>query len=807
MPRIVLTLSTIVLALVLLPVPAAVRFVVVGWVMWAVPGWGYRRILLGSSHSVLLSVAVAAVLPWAVHGVLGTFGGVLGLPPMVLTVLVGAIGIACLWVPLPGPEPVEHSPRPIDDDFERGALIVAGLVLVVAAVAPPQRSLLSDVYAHVAAVRACIEENRIFPLHEFYTPSQGTGADPRFGVGHAYNASWAVLARLTALDTWHGMGAVAMALFTLATAALSSRASLTTFGRWVAFATFVGFFGGSFYNPFHTSPYPLWIGLAAVWVAMALVFNVARGRRAWLVALLIAGAGGMHALAFLFGVFFLVMAWLVAAPSGRRDVWGALWPTLAVGVPVMGVRFASSYGNVNPIHQWPWEIMEWNPGWFSVSPGFLLNWVMPYGLLALILVPWLVRRCRREQPLAWSLAVSIISIVWLVVPLLLTPSMKVLGFLPIRLVMTILTPLLLAGWIDELRAGRTRTLIVGVLLIAMLGGTVGRARELWVDDANSIVDTVQWRGLVEHLNTKAHADAVVLSDPFTMLALKSMAPQSIVAVPDGRSSPRDAQSIERLRDSWRAMNVTQNGAGTDEIFSRYEVTHVLVNAMFGQDRYSYEYPVDTASFAAQRQKFELNPQRFHKEWEADGLVLYELTDPSEPWNESYMASCVVPGEASSRSLPLAYGFRLDDPIVDQLPSAEGFLRIRADLGYDGPLPVPDRYLVVRLDAIEGPVPDALQFMNKPVRKILEKFQSRVYRHRWTLRLRGGACPSWTLDSGHELPLDLELPRPSRLHPGRYRLTLQTTRNTEFTVLKLKDFLRDQDAYTGPALAEIEITGP
>jgi hypothetical protein len=778
--------------------------------LWVLPGIGLSRALThGAALSSTERAALALVLPPCVVGILGTLLAKTPITPLATTGLVASLGMLAYWISPSVPEAgaLRWPGAGGRSEFVSLAIIgVLGLMILLTARAP---DLGSDVLAHVAAVRANEEEARIFPEHEFHAPGDDPGVDPRFGTLHAFYAACFSLAGVEPLAGWPAARFIGFLTWALSATALCGRICRSALGRLTALFAFLGLYGGSLLNPFLVAPYPLWLGIASGWALVALLLSpegLSFRQRVVLSGIILPGTAGIHALAYLWSAVLLAVGWITAPVSRRRAWLSPAIMALVISLPVVGLRFLLSYGNENPIHQRPWQVMAWAPDLFAANPVYLLGALTPLGLLTLItpLIWW--SRARSEHGPRLVAVLSGLAIAWLLIPWLLTPSIKLLGFLPLRASMLVLFPCLLGISVESVERGAPllRGAVFAALLVVIGASAVQRLRvEAPVE---SFLESAEWQDLLDHCSELLPPDAIVLSDPFTMLALKAESRYAVVAVPEGRSSPRDGKAIERLRDSWRALSPSTDGSTTLAALQRTGATHVLLNHAFTEDRNGYEYPLDVDSFNGQRDKLDANPEYFRQIWAGDHFRLVELHhDSGRPWNESYRTSCERPAPVSetTRSVELNWRVLLHDATVCMADSTSSVWLIDGDLeAIDAE--VPDLLLTVRLDRVPSPVHPALRWVEKPVRKIMQMMRQQSYRYRWTVYPSGGRCPTWTLARGKLLPIDVRIPAPSDLRPGRYRLGLQLSDRSIFTPLHPADILRDADAYSGPALAQLEV---
>ena len=765
--------------------------------LWILPGFGWLR-LLARRRVAPADWPHALWLTPAVLGAVGLLAHSLSIAPRALLFGVAIGGWAAWLWPLR-----QRNAGPV----LRPSVWLLPLAIGIASaiwLSPEQLGFSSDVYAHVAAMRATLEESRVFPEHEFYPAAQATGPDPRFGTLHAAYAALGDVAGLTPLRSWHLATSLGVCSFLGGVALLAQALLRGARARWFAILLALAAYGGSYYNLFRVGAFPLWFALGPLWGGMALWWWREReGGATWLSLLLLATLPAHHALAGIFAAVLLGTAMLAmgsrALTCARRSLW--IWLALLL---CFASRFQIAYGDVNPIHHRPWEVMLWPGLGYAARPSFVFAWLGPLGLLALCLAAWRTRAWWKEVPRRWLLLLSALSLLVLVPPLL-PALMPLLGFLPLRFVMLIFFPWLLAFWIEE-RPGRWWVLPTLLFLCLLCGMRLSGRWER--PEGGSTVRDPEFAAVVAALAASQGAEPpVVLSDPFTMLALRASAPCAIVAVPDGRSSPRDADAIDRLRDSWRALACASDAEELAAVARRYNVTHVVWNGAFGGDLQSYEYPVHRASLAAQRARLDALSPWLRAIVRGERLVLYAIDATAPTAAATAVCACVEPSAGDSARVELRDGYWLSDTTLSLSSDNAGanWLQIEGHLGAEG-AELADRRLFVRLDHVDSTNSD-FGPLQKPLRKLRERLSGERRRHRFDVLPRGGRCPTWTLEEEGVLPLELRLRLPSDLAAGAYRVTIQIADFSVFTVLGPRDFLFDDDVYSGPVLGQVQLASP
>ena len=412
----------------------------------------------------------------------------------------------------------------------------------------------ADDAAHLAEVRRVATDGEIFPSRSFHAAGEVPAPDPRFGAVHTL---YGLVARATGVEperVWIAGRVVGTVLLWLAFLQFCS-ALLPAGGALLATLLAIGFFGGSRFPVQLVAMYPLWIGMSVVWLALAAWLERLDDRRAgwidlaWLPALVVVHYFPALVFWLLFGCVLLArgvresVSWLVVR---RRPVGIAL----AAVVATLALRVALSYESANPIHRGAWNISVVAGDWQIYQPAMLIEALGPFGLLAPLLGAGLLVAGRISGAGARFLVLAA-WIPFLVPgnPLVVTALRPYLGFLLFRALLASPWPAfygLLAARFVPRRWHFGLTVLIGALVLAQLwrGRPAGDASDY--DEA--------WRTAAVELSAALAPDAVILSDPYTMLGLPAFGDLAVVAVPDGRSSPRDPRAFERLFAASVAMD-------------------------------------------------------------------------------------------------------------------------------------------------------------------------------------------------------------------------------------------------------------
>lgn len=770
--------------------------------LWYVPGVGFTRWLSGRLE---MPPAIGLAMCWAavpvVFSILAIPLGILDVDPRIpaITAVVAGAALAARrsswhwWARHVG--------------AVRMLFLVPVLIGAFVGVQGDPLVLESDSLAHIAAIRNAQEEQAVFPVRGFTGDPASRGADPRFGTLHALNALAAELPGGSIQGAWDYSRAAGAILLVAGGLALLTTMAGSAGALTVGLLALLGTTGGSYYNALAVAAYPLWFSLGIIWTLCAVAYQNLFART-WAFGLtggLILGSlAGVHFFAFMLAGFLVGLLSLAAPRDRRADAMRALLLAVLVAAPFVAMRFAVSYSNVNPIHQRVWQCLEWAPGLYSVSPVYFVKWLFPFGIGVLI---WGVVRMRfmgADLRFRWWMLVGLVAILWTSVPWILTPSMKLLGFLPLRLYMAIGTPFLLALLVENQR--RRRPWVVAALAIALTPAVLGRGADLLAAPDTGILATDAWDDMLAVLPVGEAQRTVLVSDPYSMMAVRASRDVDVMAVPDGRSSPRDFLAVERLRDAWHIMSPAADGAETERAMRRWRVTHVLVNSTSAGGPSSYEFPALPDDPALRNSKFAFNPERFSEIFRRGDLVLYAVDlESGEPWNDAGVRPCRADGVDGPGALGIGSGYALVDPSVRIVTRAGGtFLHVQGALVWSGEGPAPDLQLVVRMDRTPPRVPDGWWFVGKPWRKVVEALGGRVDRYRWATYPGDGHCPAWRAQEVGPLWVGVDLELGAGTAPGVYRVCVAMADRSIFTPLRVKDFFVDDDSYQGPEIGSVTV---
>lgn len=677
---------------------------------------------------------------------------------------------------------------------KRGTVGAAGIALagvLMAALAPTPWTVERDDAAHVAEIRAAASQNEIFPQKSFHELGEVPGPDPRFGSIHAYYALLARWADTLPEDVWLAgrpatAAAIWLAFFELATVLVGSTA-----GLWATFIA-IGVFGGERFDVHAAAMYPIWVGLALVWLAVAQWSRRLDGGRTTKLELATPVAlSALHFFPWL--AFWGLLACAVLARLGRERRY-LLAPQLrtmalvAIGsVGILALRLVLTYGSDNPIHERPWNIMGVGDGFYVFQPSAIFEATGVLGSLGPVLALILLRRGTLHGSSAMFLLwTCLIPLALPANPLAVTLLEPVLGFLVYRTVLLSLFPVVAGALVvATLRDSWHKALILPFAL-SILGAAWLRAGP----SAAAQFDK-PWRHGAKSVAAQLDSDDVVLSDPYTMLGLTAFAGANVVAVPDGRSSPRDPEAFDRLLAASIAMAPDSPRDLREIAANSYPPSHLLLYSWPNDFRgYLYSYRADEQSDLERKwQSIGATLISEHGRFRLYSLVGVEFRPDESLWGKSPPAPAEQPtlrGAVSPRRL------RIGERLAVRLHAAD----VRRPEGIDMPR------VFARLD--RSPMTGGDRFLGKLFRKLREQLTNEVERTRTELDLSPARVVEAVRTDG-SLELQSQLQVPSTLRPGIYHLRVRWSWEGRTHDEALRDLFYNEDSYSGQTLAEVEVT--
>jgi hypothetical protein len=290
-----------------------------------------------------------------------------------------------------------------------------------------------------------------------------------------------------------------------------------------------------------------------------------------------------------------------------------------------------------------------------------------------------------------------------------------------------------------------------------------------------------------------------------------LTPHYVVTLLDQHSSPNDPRAERRILDARDALDPFAPWDTLRRIVDRYEVTVIVLNDRFEtRPRLLYWAPTPEW-FAAARARLDAHPAAFERLRDTGDFVVYRLhraaLDDSlppppdrsyvRPWREGSTIAWRM-GEG----LPHLENLTLSPRVLDPGDSLHGVAQWRAPER----LPAGSYTVVMRFDRALPWGLDPPALVSKPVRKVIEKWRGEMYRLRADHAPVGGVygVDAWLPT---EVVLDsFALVIPPNAAPGEYDVRISMVRQPEFHNHEIRDYLNDDDMYSGLKRGSIRVRG-
>ena len=519
-----------------------------------------------------------------------------------------------------------------------------------------------------------------------------------------------------------------------------------------------------------------------------------------------------------------ILAWRFCFPrDDTGNHFSRVFPlglAVAAGVLPFGLyRYLTAFPEANDLHKEIQGVVFLTNNLYIADPYEVFRWFGPVGLFSLVAVPALWKHRKKHAGLGYVFAsyFSLIAIVFN--PVLLPPVRSAMTYLIARL--NVIVPFyfaaayyLVAFFARENRELRMKpaaqvltVLLAGALVFHIIPvfGTNGFSRSTVATDQNN--SYLRWQDALEAVDKVLPGGSVIASDPLTSYSITAFTRHHTVCTFDQHAPPNDVLLEERMQAARDILSPYVPMDRTTELLADHQATHVIVNDRFpGNVRLEY-WSMNHEMYPAIRGKFDSHPGAFERVYEKEGFVVFQWKGRTIASDSSFSTPFLVD------RLPAAFdplglqageaileGFYLGD---DRLDAGEA---VELKLAWSGRDKYPFRNYVVaiRFDHIDPGLPLGGKPFPKIARKIKEKITGRSYRFSEYHKIRSGflSPDSWP---GGKLVLDETSVRvPPAAAPGEYRVTVKLLTLQHQATYRLKDFVSDEDVYSGIPIARVTI---
>lgn len=753
-------------------------------------------------------LAVLLALPLLGVTALGLAGIPLHVLALALPLASGGVGLFAWWRAGRPDDPQAPSPLPPSSPPARAALpwlaVAAVAVAALAAVHGTPLGAADDAFDHLATIRHLVTADRVDFPGAFYAHDPPVGQDPRKGVMHVGLALAAITSDVDPTVVWRNSAVLLAPLAVLAFAGLALALFENLAAALLAIPAFLLLWAD-----------PAWIlksaygGHAALAAAWAITGALLMGE-GWLFGLLAGlSLASVHAYGPAQLLAPLILFRVLNRDRGEPLRWASLAACLGGAIPVTILRVLLSGGAENPLHgqSMGWLMLGARP---VASPLQLAAW---YGFTGLAVAFGLALALpfRFDRAGRYLLATLLVPAGLLLNPWLFHFVADHFGSVANKLALVWAYPLAIVWLLSTLfrRRGAARlATLAGLLVIlpalvrelpmhgALLGGRPVNSPPRDLVDAARLVERFTPPG------------AVIASEPRVSYALPALCGRRVLVTLHQHSPPGDGAALERLGVSAALFSecvplsealgrAVEQGAGW---------LLVPPPATAREDQYgSHADPRNNAALI--RRFSEAAGLAPVAESGGGRLFRIESREPAAgaPAREWGAGSPAPPGSATgvmSKGVELAVEFTARSPIKRGEP-----LRIPAWWRRSGPPGGYQEYQAhVRFESerLEGAWESAGPFSKLLRRLVTEPREGGALRARGVeLPFRGG-CPVAEWPAGRWLADTLEVVVPTGMIPGSCRVRISLEQVSLYPRLRPADLFSNEDQYSGPTIARVEI---
>jgi hypothetical protein len=723
--------------------------------------------------------------------------------------------------------------EPSDSFYTKTVSATTWVLLAVAVLwsagVPGEMGWTTDAFDHIATVREISDTGDLFPLSAWYSEPEAPLPDPRKGVFHVGLAALCRLSGRDPAEVWLWLPGALLPLALLVVFCLGRILTGSWAGGWLAALFWLMCFGGPNSRLPAQMGYAHNISEAASWFLIVLMLKYVSDHKRELV---LASAVGLVACCFVhISSFVLLMAsWgcflaaaLVLGGDARRGLCGRLgrvglvW--LGFGVLAAAAKVLMSYAPANPIQVQTQNLLYWGSWLHTVNPLWVFGWLGLPGVLAIVIAVGLAVRGRRNPGTLYMAGASIVPVAVVLNPLVVPLLYGVIGYLVERFTWIIPYPHVLAftavasyrrlilpgSALPRLGAG----FLLGCVLLSV-GATAANRPDVRVAEADR---TVPWMHALDYLQSEADAPAVVASDLLTSYSVPAFTRHHVVSTLHQHGSPNDPRGSDRIVALMEIMNPDLPGALLKRKLKEQEVDFFLINRSFDTKLMLHYAEVDTVSLTRLKERLEGLPGVFGEVYDKGGVSIFAVDGAGlRKWTprDTGPPPYVLRPDATLPGLPVGAVFdgkvELLSVELPRRPVEPGrsfritcYWRSRTErLEFDIPWVVQIR---MQKDYPKGRLYSPAY--GKIYRKLVELIRGERYRWRDAhLPARGLFPPSLWEDFIVKDTADVYVPR--WMDSGTYELSVFIGRRAIYPNLTVRDFLRDDDQYSGVTVGSLEI---
>lgn len=687
----------------------------------------------------------------------------------------------------------------------------------------------TDAFDHLATIREIRDTGELFPLTTSYKYPEAPLPDPRKGLFHAGLAAMCVYTGLDPVEVWIWLPRALLPVALLVVVCLGRVLTGSVAGGVISAVLWLCCFGGP------GSRLPVQVGYAhnvseiASWVLILMLVKYAGGGRRRLVAF---SAVGLAACCFIHisVVVLTLAAWgcflaaaVVLGGEYRCSLGGAigraglLWLVLAV--PAATTKALMSYAPANPIQLQSQNLLYFTDSLYVVNPMWIYSWLGTPGVLSVVLAVWLAFQRVEAPRRLYLVGASVIPVLVVLNPLLVPAFYSVVGYLVERFTWVVPYPYMLTLALlfsfNRLRrsGGRTSKLVAGAMALVVVGSVSGTAASRYAGHRASSASYEDWLPALEYLREEVKEPAVVASDMLTSYSIPAFTKHHIVSTLHQHGSPNDPGGVDRVVALIEIMNPYADPAVLKRKLKDREVDFMLVNRTFDRRIRLYFTEVVPSLLDKLDRRLREHPEVFRKVFTEGELSLYAVDRAAlDDWSPEPTGGApytLDPGE-EIRGGPVGEVFEESIELVsvdigadsaergDELGITCYWRTVINKPSFDLPWVVQIR---IQRDYHKGVLYSPS--FSKVYRRALEFVTGERFRWRQSHLPAEGVFPP--LMWGEATIVDKAGIRiPGWMKPGEYEVTVSIGREPVYPTFRLRDFLRDDDRYSGVTVGTVEV---
>jgi hypothetical protein len=302
---------------------------------------------------------------------------------------------------------------------------------------------------------------------------------------------------------------------------------------------------------------------------------------------------------------------------------------------------------------------------------------------------------------------------------------------------------------------------------------------------------------------------VIASDPVTSYLASAFTPHYVVCTLDQHAPPNDLRVEARMSTARDIVSPFTTVREKDRLIRTNRVTHVVVNRALPPGLILNYWTLEPGTAEDSEEMFRTLPYEFQPTELGDGLTAFRwrseerLSTLPRPTPRPVVAA--LPASAMPIGLPAGEAM-----LEGALIHGAGIIPPGGELVLDlfwsrSDVVSPGTYVVtVRLDRKVLPLPFDGKPFPKVTRKLVERWHGERYRFREDHMMVGGLFGPDAWARGEIVEDGVRVRVPGDIAPGRYRVRAKMLRVANQPNHRLRDFLYDDDAYSGVEIGEVTV---